>query len=71
VFSSFTRTDVPETVGLTNIRTVLLLKSGIVWRALCDTVHAENHRACVCANAAAGASSTLHRIANTAKTLAQ
>src|SRR6202162_1459276 len=42
-FSSFPRTAVPEIVCLTTMRTLLPVRTGVVKRAPCDTVHAENH----------------------------
>src|SRR5262245_55794628 len=43
VFSSLIRSEVPEIVGRTIMRTVLLLRAGAVSRTLWATVHAENH----------------------------
>jgi hypothetical protein len=44
VFSSLMRIELPDIVGRTVMRTVLLLSGGLVSRTLCDTVHAENQR---------------------------
>ena len=60
------RTELPDTVGRTNIRTELFASAGIVCRAFCETVHADSHRGCPCACAAEGAMSAAERTNETA-----
>src|SRR5262249_27567440 len=58
------RNDVPEMVGRTINRTVLLLSAGVVSRTLCETDQAENHCEFFCAMASSAGRHTKIDIAS-------